>query len=158
MARAALFAILICLPGCAATVYHNDFEGPLSSSYGEWSGGAYTYTANKAGTISAGSGIQAITNVSSANGRQRFLGEFGGPAIVQAPPYDPQHFVRVDQSIRLTLDGLARHSSATVSFDLYILKSWDGNNPNYGPDRWRLAVAGGATLLDATFSNNFKTG
>jgi hypothetical protein len=45
-----------------------------------------------------------------------------------------------------------------VSFDLYILKSWDGNNPNYGPDRWSLSVKGGPRLLDTTFSNNHKTG
>jgi hypothetical protein len=45
-----------------------------------------------------------------------------------------------------------------VTFDLYILKSWDGNNPNYGPDRWSLSVQGGPTLLDTTFSNNPKTG
>jgi hypothetical protein len=45
-----------------------------------------------------------------------------------------------------------------LEFDLYILKSWDGNNPNYGPDRWSLRVRRGPTLLDTTFSNNFKKG
>jgi hypothetical protein len=45
----------------------------------------------------------------------------------------------------------------TLSFDLYILKSWDGNSPTYGPDRWSVAVEGGPTLLATTFSNNFKT-
>ena len=45
-----------------------------------------------------------------------------------------------------------------MSFDLFILSSWDGNNPHYGPDRWQLAVDDGPTLLDATFSNNPKTG
>src|SRR5260370_896437 len=39
-----------------------------------------------------------------------------------------------------------------------MLKSWDGNKPNYGPDRWSHGVAGGPMLLDTTFSNNFKTG
>jgi hypothetical protein len=46
----------------------------------------------------------------------------------------------------------------TGAFDLYILKSCDGNNQTYGPDRWSLRVQGGATLLDTTFSNNPKTG
>ena len=58
----------------------------------------------------------------------------------------------------LTLRALKPHTTATVAFDLYILKSWDGNNPNYGPDRWSLRVRGGETLLDTTFSNNPKTG
>jgi hypothetical protein len=46
----------------------------------------------------------------------------------------------------------------TVSFDLLILRSWDGSSPQYGPDRWRVSVRGGPTLLDSTFSNNPKTG
>ena len=151
---------MICLaaPLVAGTVYRNDFQAPPGSSFPEWSGGVYTYTANRAGTVVTGRGTQKITNVESPNGRQRFLGEFGGPAILTAPPYDPQHFVTVEQSARLTLNGLARHKSVTVSFDLHVLKSWDGNNPNYGPDRWKLSVAGGPTLLDTSFSNNFKTG
>jgi hypothetical protein len=56
--------------------------------------------------------------------RQRFLGELGGPAIVATPPYDPHHFVRVDETITLALKNLKPHSLATVAFDLYVLKSW----------------------------------
>ena len=41
----------------------------------------------------------------------------------------------------------------TVSFDLFILKSWDGNSTDYGPDRFQLAVRNGTMLLDTTFSN-----
>jgi hypothetical protein len=44
----------------------------------------------------------------------------------------------------------------TVRFELLILKSWDGNSPQYGPDRLSVRVAGGPTLLDTTFSNNPK--
>jgi hypothetical protein len=44
----------------------------------------------------------------------------------------------------------------TASFDLLVLKSWDGSSPQYGPDRWSLRVEGGPTLLDTTFSNNPK--
>jgi hypothetical protein len=99
-----------------------------------------------------------VATVESPNGRQRFLGEFGGPVILAARPYDPQHFVRVDQTVTLKLRALKPHTQATVTFDLYILKSWDGDNPNYGPDRWSLRVRGGPTLLETTFSNNPKTG
>jgi uncharacterized protein (TIGR03437 family) len=142
----------------AADVYFNDFNGPRGAIYPEWTSSGYTNTANAAGTVPSGSGPQVVTNVDSANGKQRFLGEFGGPTIVATPPYDLQHFVRVNETVTLKLTNLKPHSLATVSFDLYILKSWDGNNPNYGPDRWSLSVGGGATLLDTTFSNNFKTG
>ena len=96
--------------------------------------------------------------MTSPSGRQSFLGEFGGPVLLAAPPYDPQHFVRVDETVTLTLRDLKPHTFVTVSFDLYVLKSWDGNNQTYGPDRWTLRVQGGPTLLDSTFSNNPKTG
>jgi hypothetical protein len=144
----------MCLAG---TVYSNDFQQPAGTAYPEWTGGDYSYTANQAGTVTAGNGRQAVTNTDSPNGQQRFLGEFGGPTILSERPYDPQHFVRVDQTVRLTLAKLAAHKTMTISFDLYVLKSWDGNNPNYGPDRWKLGVQGGPALIDATFSNNPKT-
>ena len=139
-------------------IYFNDFNGPPGSTYSEWASSGYTSTPNVAGTVPSGTGPQPVTNVDSPNGKERFLGEFGGPKILTSPPYDPEHFVRVDESVALTLKHLRPHSQATVSFDLYILKSWDGNNPNYGPDRWSMKVEGGPTLLDTTFSNNFKTG
>src|SRR6516165_7812108 len=153
-----VLAIAVLPAAFAADVYFNDFNGPRGTTYPEWTSSGYTNTANFAGTVPSGSGPQVVTNIDSANGKQRFLGEFGGPAIVTAPPYDPQHFVRAKETVTLTLTNLKPHSLATVSFDLYVLKSWDGNNPIYGPDRWSLSVSGGPTLLDTTFSNNAKTG
>jgi hypothetical protein len=141
----------------AADVYFNDFNRPPGATYPEWTSAGYTWTANLAGTLAAGAGSGPVATTVSPNGKQRFLGEFGGPAILQAPPYDPRHFVRVDQTVTLTLRDLPPHATLTVAFDLYILKSWDGNNPNYGPDRWQLAVRNGPVLLDTTFSNNSKT-
>ena len=157
LSRLVLVAAASIQPSLASDVYFNDFNGPVGSSYPEWTSAGYTYTANAARTIPAGSGVQVPKNTDSANRKQRFLGEFGGPAIVMIPPHDPQHFVRVDQTVTLTLKNLDTHTRVTVSFDLYVTKSWDGNNPNYGPDRWSLSVGGGNTLLDTTFSNNFKT-
>jgi hypothetical protein len=138
--------------------YENDFNAPMGTTYPEWTSTGYTNTANRAGTVAAGRGPQAVSVTESPNGRQRFLGEFGGPVILKERPYDPDHFVTVDETVRLTLHHLPRHKMVTVSVDLLILKSWDGNNPNYGPDRWRLSIPRGAVLLAATFSNNFKTG
>jgi hypothetical protein len=38
----------------------------------------------------------------------------------------------------------------TISFDLFIIHSWDGM---FGPDLWTLSVEGGSTLLHTTFAN-----
>ena len=67
-------------------------------------------------------------------GNLPFLGDFG------------------NQEVRLSLDNLPPHQEISVSFDLYTLRSWDGNNGQYGPDIWTLAVADGPTLLRTTFA------
>jgi hypothetical protein len=156
--RLGLIFVALSLPALSADVYFNNFNAAPGTIYPEWTSTGYTNTANRVGTITAGSGPSTVATVTSPNGKQQFLGEFGGPTIVPAPPYDPQHFVRVDQTVTLTLRDLKPHTFVTLAFDLYVLKSWDGNNPNYGPDRWTLRVQGGQTLLDTTFSNNPKAG
>ena len=67
-------------------------------------------------------------------GNRVFLGEFG------------------PQTVRLSLADLPVHQSIAVSFDLFILKSWDGNRMDFGPDIFDLSVAGGISLLSTTFS------
>lgn len=74
------------------------------------------------------------TDVTPTSGR-RFLGQFA------------------TDSVSLTLSGLAPHSQVTISFDLFVLKSWDGNSTEHGADEWQVAVAGGPTLLRTTFNN-----
>ena len=145
-------------PSIETVVYMNDFNGPAGTTYPEWSAAMYSWTGNNAGTIAPGSGTEIITNIDSYNSTQRFFGELGGPVILTGPPYDAQHFVRVDESVSLSLNSLPSHTSLSLDFDLYVLKSMDGNNPIYGPDRWQVAILGGPTLLSTTFSNNFKTG
>jgi hypothetical protein len=51
--------------------------------------------------------------------------------------------------------GIPDHGRIRLTFDLYIIGSWDGNRSdrNLGPDRWKVAVAGGPTLLDTSFGN-----
>ncbi len=137
------------------TVYTNDFNGPVGSSYPEWTSKAIKFDKTKTketGTLPA----PKVVTVESPNRKQRFLGEFGGPAIGR--PTDPDwNRTRVDQTIELALKDLKAHSKVTVDFDLYILKSWDGDSPQFGPDRFLLRVGdAGPTLLDATFSNNPK--
>ncbi|HEX6463735.1 MAG TPA: hypothetical protein VFZ98_04755, partial [Vicinamibacterales bacterium] len=159
MKKSWLIAAVVCgirWSGVDTVVYFNDFDKPVGTTYPEWSAARYSWSANAAGTIAAGSGTETIRTVVSPNVAQRFLGELGGPVILKAPPYDRDHFVHVDESIDLSLTKLPPHESMTVAFDLYVLKSWDGDSPIYGPDRWSVRLGGGQVLLDATFSNNFK--
>ena len=71
----------------------------------------------------------------SPSGGRRFLGQLG------------------NDTVTLTLDALPVHSSVVVTFDLYILATWDGNDTTFGPDYWRLSEGGGPTLLETTFTN-----
>jgi hypothetical protein len=141
--------------GLAEEVYSNDFNGPPGSQYPEWRSSSIAY---ESAADPPGKGVlppQLVTNTESANGAQRFLGEFGGPKIGQ--PGDPGYNrTRVDQTISLTLHDLAPHGALRVSFDLYVLKSWDGNSPAYGPDSWSLGVEDGPILFTSSFSNNQK--
>lgn len=77
-------------------------------------------------------------------GARSFLGEFG------------------NEKVSLSLSNLAAHSSVLLEFDLYLIRSWDGSSAgtafDYGDDHFKLAVTGGATLLDETFSNGNPAG
>ncbi|HLK57184.1 MAG TPA: hypothetical protein VKU00_11495, partial [Chthonomonadaceae bacterium] len=55
------------------------------------------------------------------------------------------------QAARLTLNNLPEHSEVAVTFDLFIIHTWDGNDLLSGPDIWSLSVADGITLLQTTF-------
>jgi hypothetical protein len=68
------------------------------------------------------------------NGKTRFLGQFGS------------------ESVKLTLDKLPPHKTVTVIFDLYILRTWDGENPGDGPDVWGLKLEDTAVLINTSFA------
>ena len=82
----AIVITALAVPALGTDVYFNDFNDAPGTTYLEWTSSGYTNSMDRAGTVSAGSGPQAVATVASPNGRQRFLGEFGGPAIVTAPP------------------------------------------------------------------------
>lgn len=86
-----------------------------------------------------------ITQAPNGDFVRKFLGEFG------------------NGTVSLSLTGLPEHFTTTVSFSLYLIRSWDGNdttvvNDPLGKDIWSLGVAGGPTLLSATFSNGNPAG
>lgn len=92
----------------------------------------------------------SVTRTSTAPAGAIFLGEFG------------------NETVSLDLSGLPPHKELLVSFDLYIIRSWDGNQVNkpvgfraydhlttataIGPDIWQLGVDG-TTVITTTFSN-----
>jgi len=90
------------------------------------------YSSNFEGVV--GSEWSNTSRDKSPSGRN-FLGQFG------------------NETVSLKLIDLPVHTKVTVSFDLFILRSWDGNNQDVGPDVWNLSVAGGSALLHTTFSN-----
>jgi hypothetical protein len=68
-------------------------------------------------------------------GNRSFLGQFGNTNIL------------------LTVSHLPVHDAITISFDLFVIRSWDGNSTTDGPDIWELNVVGGAQLCHASFNN-----
>ncbi len=78
----------------------------------------------------------------SPTGSRRFLGEF-----------DTQ------EDVRLSIPDLPDHTRVTLSFDLFIIRSWDGdfNDGMVGPDRWQVLAGDGVNsplkIIDTTFSN-----
>lgn len=65
-------------------------------------------------------------------GSRTFLGQFG------------------NNTASLTLGGLVPHNSLTLSFDLFVIRSWDGNSSisGAGPDIFTLGVSGGDFVAD----------
>ena len=58
--------------------------------------------------------------------------------------------------VTLTLDNLPAHSDLIIDLDLFIIRSWDGNDLNQtgvDTDSFNLSIDGGPTLLNTTFSN-----
>jgi hypothetical protein len=103
----------------------------------------------------------SVGQLSSAPSGEGFLGEFN------------------NETVTLTVTDLPTHTQVTVEFDLYVIRSWDGNQTQIsesfsaeeqriragavtfspelaavriGPDFFRVQ-SDGVTLLDATFSN-----
>ena len=68
-------------------------------------------------------------------GNRRFLGEFG------------------NQTVTLTLTNLPPHGAATVVFDQFVIRNWEGSESEDGPDLWEVNLAGGLRLVRGTFNN-----
>jgi len=77
----------------------------------------------------------ALTDTTPA-GERMFLGQFGNDAVSLTLPFVPA-------------------SNVALSFDLFIIHSWDGHAVGAGgPDIWDLSVEGGPTLCHTTFATH----
>ena len=92
------------------------------------------YSNNFEGAV--GSEWSMTTTDITPTGGRRFLGQFG------------------NETVSLSLDTLPLHDSVTVSFELFIINSWDGNFHIGDPDVWTLSISGGPTLLHTTFATH----
>jgi hypothetical protein len=58
-----------------------------------------------------------------------------------------------NQTVSLSLASVAA-GDVTVTFELFIIHSWDGHADGPSPDIWDLSVGGGPTLLHTTFATH----
>jgi len=63
-----------------------------------------------------------------------------------------------NETVSLTLASVSA-GNVTVSFELFIIDTWDGHgdeieDPSWGPDVWDCSVGGGPTLLNTTFATH----
>ncbi len=59
----------------------------------------------------------------------------------------------VNDTVVLTLSGLTPGVHVSISFDLFAIRSWDGNGENgWGPDTWTITLGDGASYA-YTFAN-----
>jgi hypothetical protein len=64
-----------------------------------------------------------------------------------------------NQVVTLRLGNLPAHSTVTLDFDVYALRSWDGNVTYVGgPDVFGVSEALGLLNFKTTFSNNYMYG
>jgi len=125
-----LLALGLSLPAHAVLLYENDFESSIGTG---WT----TTGPNPLGIDVTPSG-------------RHFLGEINS----QFP-----NFGFSTETVTLTLGNLIPHTAVTLSFDLYVIQSWDGNGESdppfgqWGIDIFNLNANHGAPLLHTTFRN-----
>lgn len=59
-------------------------------------------------------------------------------------------------TVQLRISGLPSYSGFSLSYDLFVIRSWDGNGPAFGPDLFLATVSNASLnqpLLTTTFSN-----
>lgn len=121
-------AILLVLPG-----------GPLRAGADEPPAGAQVAYADDFEEVPGPEWSQQRTE-RTPRGKRGFLGQFAR------------------EDVTLGLDRLPAHKWVRVSFDLFIIRTWDGYETDDGlPDTWRLDVVGGPGLVCTSFHTTHPT-
>lgn len=105
--------------------------------------------------IALGAAGPAAADVVYTNGFSVDSTGFSGVTTVQTAPNGITFlgFLAAGTSTDLSLSGLAAHTTVNLSFDLYALRSLDGNGEFCcGPDRFKVTVDDSAILMDNTFT------
>jgi hypothetical protein len=120
------------------------------------------------GTIDHGNGGDGVAIANSAaaqtiysNDFESSVGSEWSTTTTDVTPVGNRHFLGQFGSETTTLTLPAANiptgtAAVTLSFDLFVIRTWDGNDTGSGsgPDRWSLTLGNGMALLDTTFSNN----
>jgi len=58
-----------------------------------------------------------------------------------------------NQAVLLNLTSLPEHNEIAITFDLFIIRTMDGNDSRWeaGPDIWSLGIVDGPTLIQTHF-------
>lgn len=111
--------------------------------------------------------LRSIPNISLFNKTQllyeeKFEGGVGDEWSDQLTTTTPPAAVRTrsflgryseNDSVSLNLFDLQDHQALKISFELFVIQTWDGNDPSDGVDIWSLTVDG-KKVLETTFSNH----
>lgn len=121
-------ALVAARPAAAGLVYWNNFSTSVAGYPTTGVGANWSYTGGD------------LTLSSTSPTAQKFLG------------WEPYYGLGAGK-VTLDLTNLPSHDTVTVYTDLYIIRSWDGND---GRDFWRAYVTDGPLLLDTTFAQWYQ--
>lgn len=111
----------------------------------------------------AGSVMTSVANAEPWSYQQNFNSGLGlsgwSHSIVETSPSGTQTFLGQfdNDTVSLSLNNIPEHTQLQVSFDLYVIGTWDGNDYP-GPDRWSFGIQGETPEIDTTFAVSKPTG
>jgi hypothetical protein len=144
-ARWSLLAVAMLLTAACGPAQGNTITGPMSSltamadkgsekdseDRGLGKGSTVVYTQTFQGSVGT---EWSKPTISTSPSGARFLGDFS------------------NETVQLSLAGLPAHASVTLTFDAYAIGTWDGLDPEFGPDSILANVVGGQKLVGQTMN------
>ena len=137
------------------------FVIPLSESQGDSGSSLATAAATSSATSVIAPTLAPLGTLVYSNDFEGLAGPEWSSNRISASPTGRRFAGRFfSESVTLRISSLPPHSSVTVTFDLYVLDSWDGDGKTQGgtshgsgPDMWEIALERGPTIFRTTFSN-----